>query len=171
MSSSDGQVWSRRGLLAAALLGLSACGFQPLYGERSDGQSVRTQLAGVRIAPLPERRGQVLHNLLRNRINPGGQPGAPGYELRVVLSERAEETGLRIDETATRVNVTIIAEYTLFSMQDGRAVTDGRVLSEANYNILENRYATQVSEQHAVERALTVIADGITARLAAALAV
>src|SRR3546814_3898108 len=87
MSWSRRQVWR---LLAAAaaiapLAGLAACGFQPLYG--SDGrrnlgdESVAASLATVRIDPLRDRAGQQMHNFLRDRLNPEGQPVSPSYRL------------------------------------------------------------------------------------------
>src|SRR3546814_10930071 len=97
MSWSRRQVWR---LLAAAaaiapLAGLAACGFQPLYG--SDGrrnlgdESVAASLATVRIDPLRDRAGQQMHNFLRDRLNPEGQPVSPSYRLQVQLVERSEE--------------------------------------------------------------------------------
>jgi len=158
---------SRRSLLAlAGLLPLAAaCGFQPLYGTTPAGSSVSNELAAVRIAPLRERNGQILHNLLRDRLNPYGQPVEPRYQLSISVSQVAEETGIRRDETATRAVLTLYASYALSDAQ-GQVLTEGKARSSSGYNILDSSYASTVARQDAQERALTDLAEDLKLRLA-----
>ncbi len=168
MSSSDPTaVTRRRALLGlAALLPLAAgCGFQPLYATNSAGQSVDTELAAVRIQPLKERNGQFLHNLLRDRLNPYGQPVEPRYQLSISVSQVSEETGIRRDETASRAVLTLYASYSLVDGQ-GQVLTQGLARSSSAYNILDSAYASSVSRQDAQERALTELAEDLKLRLA-----
>ncbi len=155
-------------LLLAAPLALAGCNARPLHG-RQQAARVSQDLSSTRIAPLSNRLGQKLHNMLRDRINPYGQPSQPAYELQVSLDRRETESGLREDETATRITLTLTANYRLLTTQGGEEVTGGTTGAQAVFNILENRYSSQVSEQTVEERALVLIADSITTRLAVAL--
>ncbi len=74
-------------LIIGIALGLPACGFRPLY-EVTDDQAMPPtgHMAAIRISPLPDRIGQQMHNLLRDRLNPAGQPLDPAYTLDIRLS-------------------------------------------------------------------------------------
>ena len=170
--------WSRqdwyasfRGPAAAALLvgmalALSACGFTPLYGG-ADSQAISPvdHMAAIRIASLPDRIGQQMHNLLRDRLNPIGQPRQPVYALGLRLSESRQELGIRKDETATRANLNLAVQFTLSSIQTGDPLYRGHVNAVSSYNILTSPFATGFSETDAQARALLELADGIRTRL------
>lgn len=166
--------WSRRaicrlglvGFAAGALGGLSACGFRPLYGQPKDDASVSADLAAVRIEPLRDRVGQQMHNFLRDRLNPNGQPVSPSYRLNVQLTESRSELGVRRDETASRANLRINAHFFLRDYSAGTEVFAGRSTSTTSYDILDNPFASTVSEEDARERALREVADDIRTRLA-----
>lgn len=153
---------------ACLLLGLAlaGCGFQPLYG-RSDTQAVSTldHMAAIRIAPLPDRVGQQMHNLLRDRLNPRGQPREPAYRLNLELSESRRELGIRKDETATRANLILSANFTLREFGSNRVLLQGRTSSVNSFNILTNQFATSFSESDARKRALRELSDNIRTRL------
>lgn len=159
----------RLGAGAACLLlglALAGCGFQPLYG-RSDPQAVSPldQMAAIRIAPLPDRVGQQMHNLLRDRLNPRGQPREPAYRLDLRLSESRQQLGIRKDETATRANLILSASFTLRELASNRVLLRGRTSSVNSFNILTSQFATTFSESDARERALREISDNIRTRL------
>lgn len=165
--------WSRRsvcriglGVLAASpLAGLSGCGFQPLHARGDDGVAASDGLAAVRIDPMRDRVGQRMHNFLRDRLNVNGQPAVPDYRLKVELTETLSELGVRRDETATRANLKMEARFFLVSIAGQNAVLVGKSSSTTSYDILENPYATTVSEDNARERALREVADDIQTRL------
>ncbi|GAB4363007.1 MAG: LPS assembly lipoprotein LptE [Kiloniellaceae bacterium] len=163
--------WSRKSLAglvlaAAGAVALSGCGFEPLYGPGINNAEVADSLAAVRVEPLNDRAGQQMHNFLRDRLNPRGQPVNADYRLRVQLSERLEELGVRRDETATRANLRMVAQFTLLSADGHTPLLNGRSASTASYDILTNPFATTVSEDAARERALREVADDIQTRLA-----
>lgn len=152
-------------LLVAALL--SGCNFRPLYGQNSaTGGSTFDELGTVQIVPLTDRTGQQLHNLLRNRLNPRGQPARPNYFLQVTLRESTRNLALRADETATRADLSLIADFTLRESGSDDIVLNGTSRSVNSYNILNSQYATQVSEQDARERGLREVAEEIRAQVA-----
>ena len=149
------------------LAGLGGCGFQPLYGQ-AQGSPVATveDLALIRIKPLVDRTGQQMHNLLRDRLNPRGQPTRPGYVLTVIVTESTRELGVEIDETATRSNLSLSASFDLTLASTGQHLTSGTSISINSYNILSNEFATFSAEQDARGRGLREIADDIKVRLA-----
>ncbi len=150
----------------AALLVAAGCGFEPLYG-RSTG--VVEALAGIRIAPIADRQGQILRNHLLLRINPSGPPDEPAYLLEVVLTETREELGLRLDAVATRANLTLEARYRLTATADGRPRAEGSAGARSGYDILDSEYATLKAGDGARRRVLAALADDLTTRLALAL--
>lgn len=163
----EGRWRARRTVAAlAALLSLAACGFEPLYAPDEEGAETVAQMTEVRIAPIPDRIGQSMHNLLRDRINPYGQPGRENYILSVTLTEALQATALRADETATRANLTVSADYALRSADGKTVLAQGRISSTDSYDILESYYATIVSQEDARERALRELSDTIRDRLA-----
>lgn len=153
-------------VVALPLLGLANCGFQPLYGSGAENEAVANDLAAVRVEPLRERVGQQMHNLLRDRLNPKGQPTAPNYVLQVNLTETNVKLGVRRDETATRANLKMLAEFSLRPVGGQSTLLTGRSSSTTSYDILSNPFATTVSEGDARERALNQVADDIRTRLA-----
>jgi LPS-assembly lipoprotein len=160
------------------LLALAACGFQPLYGQRSvSGGPITQEFAAIRIVPIAERTGQMLYNELRDRLNPTGKPADPRYILQVDLVETREELAYRGDETATRANLHLTAHYQLRravsqstnSAGNDEVVTEGEARITTSYDILESQYATLVSIDDARARSVRVLSDDIRARLATAL--
>ncbi|MDZ4736320.1 MAG: hypothetical protein SGJ07_08210 [Rhodospirillaceae bacterium] len=167
--------WSRRTFLAraasfaalATLLPLAGCGFKPLYGYQDDptgGPPAR--LAEVKIIPIAERSGQLLYIDLRERINPLGVPDDPRWVLDIDLIERLENLLIARDETATRTNVLLRAEFTLTRLVDNAIVLNGASQVSVGYNILDNQFATITSEQDARARGVTQIGSDIATRLA-----
>lgn len=157
-----------RGFAAAALLALAfalpGCGFHPLYG----GQRLAIQdesLASVRIMSIKDREGQILHNYLLTALNPGGQPRFPAYNLDVQLKQTTVNLGIQKDETATRANMTLNANFTLTRLADGKKVFHGQSQITNSYNILTSHFATIVSQQDATDRAARALADDIKTRL------
>ena len=157
------------GLIAVGAVGglLSACGFRPLYGRSDEtGGSTVDHLRAIRISPLRDRTGQQLHNLLRDRLNPDGQPADPLYSLDVRLNETIQELALRTDETATRADLNIVATYLLYRFGRDEALFEGQSRTVNSFNILQSQFATQTSETDARERSLRELSDDIRAQLA-----
>ena len=148
------------------MLSLGACGFEPLYAKKADDSTVSADLAAVQVAPLRDRVGQQMHNFLRDRLNPQGQPTAPDYLLQVQLKETLDELGVRRDETATRANLRMDAQFFLRPIGGEATLLSGHSSSTTSYDILDNPFATTVSEDDARERALREVADDIRTRLA-----
>lgn len=152
-------------LLAAAAL--SACGLQPLYGRQGpSGGSTVGELQTVRIVPIADRPGQELHNALRNELNPRGQPGDPRYSLKVVLTVSKDEIGVQKDDTATRANLILSADYTLVRIADRVLMTRGVAKSIVSYNIVTSEFGTHAAEEDARKRGVRQLAQQMRLRLA-----
>jgi LPS-assembly lipoprotein len=153
---------------AAALLGalvvLAGCGFEPLYAKRT-GNAVAA-LGGVAVAPIADRTGQKLRNLLAVKLNPRGAPARPAYRLAVRLFESRQELGLRKDETATRANLTLRAVFSLRRASDGVQVYNSAASSTNSYNILQSEFATLSAANDARTRAVRDLSEEIKIRLA-----
>lgn len=124
------------------------------------------QLAAVRIEPLKNRDGQQLHNLLRDELNPDGQPVRPDYRLEVELEQRVVKLAFEKDETATRANIILNSDFVLRAADDGRVLYAGRVSSINSYNILDEQYPTDVAKADAIRRGLRELSQNIKLRLA-----
>lgn len=154
-----------RWLIVAFGLLLAGCGFTPVHAPSAEsGEALSGERIGslVRIQPIPNRVGQLVHNDLQLHLNPNGQPREPKYLLSVGLEEIIRETGFRKDETATRANLELSATYQLVAAEDGTVVTRGRIRSINSANILEQPYASIVGERDARERG----AQDVAARIA-----
>jgi LPS-assembly lipoprotein len=155
------------GVLGIVLL-VNACGFHPLYGAGREplNRAVVAELASVHIAPMPERVGQIVHNDLLDRLTPLGEPGAPRYKLSVGLEEAKQGLAIQIDDTITRFNLTLTANYVLEIADTGSIVTTGRVHATAAYNVLRSDFANVVAERDAQRRAAREVSDELKTRLA-----
>lgn len=155
-------------VLAAILaVGLAGCGFRPLYAERTGGDGVASDAAAVRIAPIPDRAGQILRNELIDRLNPAGEPDEPRYALEVRLAVAKLGLGIRKDETATRASLRFRSTFRLRDSDTRAIVYASRAGAVTSYNIVDSEYATIASERAARRRGLVLIADSIALRLAA----
>lgn len=162
-------VLSRRSVLGGLAVGtagltLSACGFQPMYGGSSGG-AVTANLGQVEIARINDRNGQVLRNALERRFERSKNAQKKLYLLTITLQETIDEIGLSKDSFATRADMILSATFSLTA--DKTALLGGTSEGIASYNILDQQYATVVSEKDARNRAIEQIADDITRRISA----
>ena len=160
---------SRTGrLLAAGLLCglLAACGFRPLYGQAEDSAiTPGDDLAAVYVVPLTDRSGQILHNYLRDRLNPRGLPAAPAYRLSVQVAESVQEVAIRSDETATRADLRLTANFNLQRTDTEEVLLTGKSEAITSYNILISQFATSTSEEDARNRGLRELSENIRKQL------
>ena len=152
-------------LLAAMALSLPACGFQPLYRQRTNAE-VSQQLAAIQIRIIADRPGQQLRTLLQTQFNPSARAVRSSYTLSVTVSDSVVQTLIRKDETATRANLTLTAEYQLSALSSGELLVKGRTRSTNSFNILDSEFATLASEQDARNRAVRNIGAEIQSHLA-----
>jgi LPS-assembly lipoprotein len=147
--------------------GLAGCGWQPLYGKiDGTGGDAAESLSQVHILPIADRTGQNLYNALRDRMNPQGVPAKPQYDLVVNLSERSDQLLILEDQTASRINLTVFADFRLYQRGNKNPVFAGRSQVTTSYDLLNDPFATVTSEADAHRRAAQSLADEISNRLA-----
>lgn len=145
---------------------LSACGFQPLYGDPAAG-GVRADLAAVEVGWIEDRIGQQMRNELIRRFHPEGRPRNPSYRLRVELSIDKRELAVKRTEIPTRTNLRITARFSLLKNMDGKELIRGSSRITTSYDIVTNDFATLAAEAEARRRGVRELADEITSRVAA----
>ena len=148
------------GLLLSLTL-LQGCGYQPLYGANTPAAE---QLPSVQINNIPNRLGQQLRNRLIDRFYQDGRPASPEYTLDIALVPSVYKLGIALDDSATRAELSLAANYTLRNMQ-GVAVLSGSTTSVTNFNILRSQYATLIGEQDAYDRSVAQVSEDITRRI------
>ena len=172
-------MWSRREILKSVLLAgaaaavaapLAGCGFHPLYGNAStastaSGTRVDQQMAGVRIDAIANREGQQLHNALRDRFNPLGQPAESAYTLAVNLTIRTYGALTKSDLSATRRNVELNAFYSLRDGTDNVVMTDFSVIT-TGFDEFDDPLNDISAYEDSVRRGLLQLAEQIRTRVA-----
>jgi LPS-assembly lipoprotein len=174
-----GDVASRRRFLRTALLigaaatltaPLAGCGFRPLYGNAStvstsSGSRVDQQMAGIHIDAIANREGQQLHNALRDRFNPLGQPASSAYTLSVNLSIRTYGALSKRDLSATRRNVEFYASYSLRDNADKVVMTDRSTIT-TGYDEFDDPLNDISAYEDTIRRATLQLAEQIRTRVA-----
>lgn len=155
-------------MTAVALLAvtLSACGYRPLYGNSSINPGLQSDLSTVKVAPIADRPGQILHTELVRRFNPTGANSATAYKLKVTLSQNIQKLAVLQNTSATRANLNLTATYTLIQNNTGNKIREGRLRAVASYNLIDSDYATRIAEDDARERALKSLAEQLHQQVA-----
>lgn len=159
----------RRALLAGALA-LGGCGFRPLYAPAGSGAPgpVASEMAGIRVGPIPERQGMLLRQALQARLEREGSGGSK-YELGVLYSVSYEGVGYGRDDAVTRLRMMATANWVLRDAGTRRTeVTRGHARAMDAFNILDNEYfASDLSNEATLRRLAEAVADQIQGQLGA----
>jgi len=150
-------------IIASFALLLSACGFQPMYGS-SNGPVI----GPVRVAAMEGKAGHVLKTELDRILAPEAGAGGAPLELRIQLSESIGQLGIRLDESASRAELRLIANYTV-TPPNGRPIA-GSVSTVVNYEIPVSAFGEIAAQDDARERAAETLAQRMRADLAMRLA-
>ncbi|MCU0837723.1 MAG: LPS assembly lipoprotein LptE [Rhodospirillales bacterium] len=143
---------------------------QPTAAGTADHSPV-SDLAAVGVARIPNRQGQILRNELSDRLNPGRISTPSRYTLKVSLREDARALAIDRQGLATRNNLTMTARYSVTDDASGRVIFTSGARAVVGYDVLAGQptayFSTVVARQDAESRALTQIANQMTARLSA----
>ncbi len=103
---------------ASASLLLAGCGFTPMYGDAAGSPA----LSRIAVAAQDNRLGYRLREQLEDAL--GWDRGAnPLYRLETVAEQNRRPLGRRIDDTATRYELTVRAVWTLTPASGGTPMT------------------------------------------------
>jgi LPS-assembly lipoprotein len=150
-----------RVLIASLTLLLAACGFQPMYAP-GDGANA---IGPVEIAEIEGKAGHVLRTEL-SRILAVENDGSPPAALEITLTEQITQIGIRRDESATRAELRLTANYILTPSQPGARVMRGSVFTVVNYDIPEAAFGEITAQDDARERAAETMAQRFRSELA-----
>ena len=176
-------MWSAKSRIAirllavAALAGLTAGCFQPMYAERGDGApGLRDKLMGVEIPPVDKanasreaRIGVEIRNALAFKLY-GQATGMPPTH-KLVLKFSTSRSSLILDPNTalpSSENYGIDAQYNLVELATNKSVMTGSTFSRVSYDIpgYMQRFARARAFRDAEDRAAQEIAENIQTRLA-----
>ncbi|HLZ04475.1 MAG TPA: LPS assembly lipoprotein LptE [Bradyrhizobium sp.] len=162
----------------AALAGLTAGCFQPMYAEHADGSpALRDKLATIDLPPVDKpnasreaRVGIAIRNALAFKLY-GNATGAPPL-YKLVLRFTTTKSSLLVS-TATGLPTTetygIDAQYNLVELATNKSLLNGSTFSRVSYDMPGSyqRFARSRAFRDAEDRAASEIAENIGTRLAA----
>jgi len=160
-------LYSRRtsliGLLASTAV-LGGCGFRPLY--QSSNSEIETVLAQIDIDPIPDRLGRDVRNALIKSLRQPATRSLPArYRLKVDLRQTVEGVAIQEDDSITRFNFRLNANFALFEKSGDVELTRGNVRTAAAYNVVDSEFATLTARRDVEERAAREIVEKIRVRL------
>jgi LPS-assembly lipoprotein len=160
-----------RALLPAVIVAFAAplagCGFSPMYGGGGPGGGGPV-IGPVTIDEVPGKAGFVFKAELEKLLSVE-RGGDPARRLTVALTETSGGLGFRVDESASRSDLTLYASYKL-SDADGKTVVAGAASSVASYDVPASAFGEIASQDDARERAAENLAEKVRANLALLLA-
>jgi LPS-assembly lipoprotein len=164
-------------LAVAALGGLTAGCFQPMYAEHADhSDSLRDKLLTVDLPPIDKpnasreaRIGVQLRNALAFKLY-GNATGAPPL-YKLVIRFGTSRSSLILDpntELPSSENYGIDAQYNLVEIATNKSVVTGSTFSRVTYDMPGSyqRFARSRAYRDAEDRATQEIAENIGTRLA-----
>lgn len=152
-------------MLGLLLPPLSGCGFQPLYSQ--GGVNTAASFNNIGINNIPDQQGVMLRNHLLDILYTTGEPQSPKYSLVITqLKKNVSSFGIKKSATSTRGQIDMNAQMALIDNSTGGVVLKRTIRAAADFNRLDNEYATQVSEESVTESLLAEMGDSIKTELA-----
>lgn len=143
--------------VAAALavltaLALSACGFTPMYADPAVGSPLRR----IAVTTQDDRLGYRLREQLEDALA-WDRSAAPLYRLTTRVEQNRRSLGRRIDDTATRYELTVKAGWTLTPAAGGTPISGTQTVT-TTYAAADQPYAAIAAQQDGEERAASELA-------------
>ena len=151
-----------RGASTVALVGLvlAGCGFTPLYGEAGVGSS----LSRIAVTTQEDRLGYRVREQLEDALGrDASQP--PLWRLQTTVEQSRRPLGRRIDDTATRYELTVRGAWTLTPVGGGLPLSGVETVT-TTYAAADQPYAAIAAQQDAQDRAAEQAARQIQLELA-----
>ena len=150
-------------LVALAGLMLAGCGFTPLYGEAGVG----TALTRISVTTQDDRLGYRIREQLEDALGrDASQPAL--WRLETTAEQTRRPLGRRIDDTATRYELTVRGAWTLTPAGGGLPLSGVETVT-TTYAAADQPYAAIAAQQDGEERAAAELARQIRLELMRAL--
>ena len=146
---------------AGAALGLTGCGFTPLYAK----PGVTPGLAAIEVH-APHGRTAFLLGQDLDEAFARDRSAPPVYQLNFTVAEKRYPRGLRIDNVATLYETHVTVSYQLTEIATGRLVKGGVEPIQVVYDVADQPYAGIAAQQNSQERAASEASDRIRTDLA-----
>lgn len=147
-------------LIALALTALASCGFKPMYAPTGGDAAI----GAVSIPEIPGKSGHVFRTELEKLL--GAERGsATTRRLEVALKETIGTLGLRVDESSTRADLILTADYVFFDANGGELFR-GVIQQTASYDIPTSAFGEVSAQNDARERAASMLAERMRTELA-----
>jgi LPS-assembly lipoprotein len=156
---------ARRTVVVGLCAVLAACGFRPLLTADED-PAVRQQLAAVEVQELDGRLGQLVRNALLEDLDAVAAGVPPRYVLSIQLTRYSDAFAIQLDNTITRYNLTLVADFRLTRREDQALLYQSVVQRVTSYNVIQQPFATLSAEQAAERRAAEEVGNNIRTLLA-----
>ena len=165
-------------ILASLLCGFTACGFEPLYVEKTADNDlwyynnqfdmdIVWEMSQIKVEGATDRIGQLVRNELIDSFTPHGVPKNAKYFLKLQpIKSRTTEQALRNDITATREKVKYTLDYELWSKEKGHLVS-GKTWVFLSYDLLDNPYSTTMDKKKVEKDGAKILANEISLRVGA----
>jgi len=153
----------RVSLVALAGLALAGCGFTPLYGEAGVGSS----LGRIAVTTQDDRLGYRLREQLEDALGRDASQ-APLWRLEATAEQSRRPLGRRVDDTATRYELTVRGSWILTPAAGGTPLTGTETVT-TTYAAADQPYAAIAAQQDGEERAAAELARQIRLDLMRAL--
>jgi len=153
------------GLGLVSLVGLTACGFTPLYADAGATHG----LTHIQVNAPQGRVGYLLREDLDDTLG-HAEGEAPAYRLDMQLVQTRNAHGLQADATAQRYELDLTVKYTLTEVATGKVAHAGQVVSVMSYDSAAQPYAGIAAREDTENRLAEDAATKIELQLAAWLA-
>lgn len=151
------------GLVMALGLGLGGCGFTPVYGDAG----LNSRLSRIAVTTPDDRLGYRLREQLEDALGRDARQ-APLWRLQTTAEQSRRPLGRRVDDTATRYELTVRGAWTLTPVDGGLPLTGTRTVI-TTYAAADQPYAAIAAQQDGEERAAAELARQIRLDLMLAL--
>lgn len=142
----------RLALALVSLVGLSACGFTPMYGDTG----VSGSLSRIAVTTQDDRLGYRVREQLEDALGRDGSQ-QPLWRLQTDLDQSRRSLGRRIDDTATRYELTVRGAWTLTPVAGGEPLGGVETVT-TTYAAADQPYAAIAAQQDGEERAAAELA-------------
>ncbi len=142
-------------------LGLSACGFTPLYAT----PGVTPALAAIKVDAPQSRTAYLIRQSLNEQL--AYDPDTPArYHLTFTDAESRSPAGVTVNNIASRYNISLAVGYTLTDFVTGKVVLTGTVPVLVSFDATTPPYASVIASQDGETRAAEQAAIGVRLQLA-----
>jgi len=120
----------------------------------------------VAVAAIPGRAGQIVRNKLLNLLHLKIAADQPVFKLSVSLKESREGMAFQQDDSATRFNLRLTAQFKLTDIRNGQSLLVSNARAISAYNVVRSDYANLINRRDALRRAAESVAESIRDRIA-----